>query len=63
VTLVFKRRKGEAVRIGDCLVTVAELSPSVCKLVIDAPANIVVWRAELGQVKPFAKKPPEGGAA
>lgn len=45
--LVVRRRKGEAIRIGrDVLITVVEVSPYSCQLVIDAPPEVAVLRLE-----------------
>jgi carbon storage regulator CsrA len=50
--LVFKRRRGESVRIGDSRVTVTTTSRGTVTLLIEAPAEIAVWRAELGEFDP-----------
>lgn len=56
MSLVFKRKKGQSVRIGDCQVTVAEVSRSEVKLVIEAPPDIVVVRSEVGSPVRARKK-------
>ena len=47
MSLVFKRKKGQSVVIGDIVVMVAEVGRNVCKLVIDAPEGVTVLRGEI----------------
>lgn len=44
--LVLRRKRGEALRIGDALVTVADVRRSGVRLVIDAPRDVVVDRVD-----------------
>jgi sRNA-binding carbon storage regulator CsrA len=57
--LVFKRKRGQAVRIGNILVTVMDTSRGNTTLVVDAPAEIAVWRAELGEFDPRKRVEPK----
>ncbi|MCY6353962.1 carbon storage regulator CsrA [Clostridium sp. ZS2-4] len=46
--LVVKRKKGEALRIGDDIeVTVVGIENGAVKIAIDAPKNITILRSEL----------------
>lgn len=57
--LVFKRKKGQAVRIGDSLVTVTDTARGHITLVVEAPAEVAVWRAELGDFDPRKRVEPK----
>jgi carbon storage regulator CsrA len=59
VGLCIKRRPGESVHIGpDITVTVVELLDGHLRLVIDAPSDIIIRRAELsaGEARGLRRK-------
>jgi carbon storage regulator len=46
--LVIKRKKGEAIKIGDDIeITVIKIEDGAIKIAIDAPKNITILRKEL----------------
>lgn len=59
--MVFKRKRGQSVRVGESTVTVQECSRSEVKLVIEAPDTVLVWRTELGDYDGSKRKKKEEG--
>jgi carbon storage regulator CsrA len=59
--MVITRRPGEAVRVGDALVTVVRLKNGKVKLSVDAPPHVPIIAAERGCLRAereSAEKPP-----